>query len=191
MPFLSSNLPLDCNLLSPFAFCLSPFFSSPWHIWITYHFPDCAPKKVKHSLPFSFLTDVKARRLPVVAEIDPGQTRERESSKIPLCSVHRLIWPCAVWMKQYKVIRYLTALKYQYFFFQITSNWFGYFWHGRSCTQRSSLFVEALTICVRWSWVTFSDFFLFVPSNSFTYINAGLHKLALKCQFISTRLLFL
>lgn len=117
MPLLSSNLPLDCNLLSPFAFCLSPFFSSPWHIWITYHFPDCAPKKVKHSLPFSFLTDVKARRLPVVAEIDPGQTRERESSKILLCSVHRLIWPCAVWMKQYKVIRYLTALKYQYFFF--------------------------------------------------------------------------
>lgn len=192
MLLLSSYLPLDCNLLSSFAFCLSPFFSPPWHIWITYHFPDCAPKKVKHSPPFSFLTDVKARRLPVVAEIDPGQTRERKSSRILLCSVHRLIWPCAVWMKQYSYkILDCTRIPVLFFFFPEHVKLIWIF------LTRDTLHSKVIFICRSFNYmcqvILSQPFisFLFLLSNWPTCINAGLHKLALKCLFIPPRLLFL
>lgn len=80
-PAVSIRLPSDCNLLSLPLHSVSPPFFPPllslWHIWITYHFPDCAQKKVKHSLPFYFLTDLRARSLPVLAEMGPGQRRVR------------------------------------------------------------------------------------------------------------------
>ena len=52
--FIPFPLTLICSLSPFFASRLLIFSPSPWHIWITYHFPDCAPKKVKHSLPFFF-----------------------------------------------------------------------------------------------------------------------------------------
>lgn len=121
--FCLYTFPLTVICSPPFCFPpLLIFSSSPWHIWITYHFPDCAPKKVKHSLPFSFLTHVKARSLPVVAKIDPGQrllrTQERKPSKIsPLRWMRRLIWPCACMneaIPSYKIVdMHPTSVRFQ------------------------------------------------------------------------------
>lgn len=122
---------LICPLSLFFASRLSSFFSpSPWHIWITYHFPDCAPKKVKHSLPFSF-SYWCASQQPACSGWNGSWSktavnREGKLSKILFCSVHRLIWPCASDSKLWDTWH---ALQHQYFFRSCQTELY-IFWQG-------------------------------------------------------------
>lgn len=135
-----------------FSLCIpsrSSFFSSCLTDWITFHFPDYALKKVKHSLPFSFLSDVKARSLAGVAEMDPGQrllrTRKGKLSKMLFCSVHRLIWPCTSNSKLWDTWHALSVL------FQVTSKRVVCFWQGYMCLK--PLTVQQTLVHLRYFWL--------------------------------------